>query len=117
MQLWQIIIQIGKAYNFRLTEFEIMTKNGPLRESIYSHFIEGFDIHSLNIRRKEEKKHNTENPRRVIAQDKNFIQRLFAMMTKMSNEPRIIHEIISLMEILPVNLNLKKQLTNQILSI
>lgn len=32
MQIWQVIIQISKAFRFRLSEFQIITRNGPLGE-------------------------------------------------------------------------------------
>ena len=36
MQIWQVIIQIARAFKFRLSEFQIITRNGPLGEKIYS---------------------------------------------------------------------------------
>ena len=30
MQIWQIVVQISRAFNLRISEFEIVTKKGPL---------------------------------------------------------------------------------------
>ena len=35
MQIWQIVVQISRAFNLRISEFEIVTKKGPLDQSIY----------------------------------------------------------------------------------
>jgi hypothetical protein len=36
MQIWQLIIQIGKKFGMRVNEFEIITNSGPLSDKIYS---------------------------------------------------------------------------------
>ena len=73
-------------------------------------------INGLTIERKDEKALNTENPRRVIAQNKEFIQRLISSIGT-GSDAKTKAEIISLFECLPVNLSLKKELINQISSI
>ena len=49
MVIWQVIIQIAKAYRFRLSEFQIITRNGPLSDHIYSHPVSQYVIKNVTI--------------------------------------------------------------------
>jgi len=53
MQIWQLIIQIGKKFGMRVNEFEIITNSGPLGDKIYNQKIYQYDIPYLNIQRKD----------------------------------------------------------------
>ena len=44
MRIWQLIIQIAKAYGFRRSDFRIVTNNGPLDMSIYTDLISSYVI-------------------------------------------------------------------------
>ena len=74
MQIWQIVVQISRAFNLRISEFEIVTKKGPLDQSIYYDAVSAYVIKQLQISRIDEKKLNNENPRRLIGQDKQFLR-------------------------------------------
>ena len=49
MQIWQVIIQIARAYKFRLSEFQIITRNGPLGEQIYKDAVNQYVIKQITI--------------------------------------------------------------------
>ena len=44
MQIWQIVVQISRAFNLRISEFEIVTKKGPLDQSIYYDAVSAYVI-------------------------------------------------------------------------
>ena len=74
MQIWQIVVQISRTFGLRISEFEIVTNSGPLAQSIYYDAVSAYVIKKLQIKRVDEQKLNQENPRRVIGQDKLFLQ-------------------------------------------
>jgi superfamily II helicase len=80
MRIWQLIIQISKIFKMRCSEFRIVTNNGPLSESIYNDPISTYIITSVKIKRIEEKVLDKENPRRLIAQNKPFLQKMLNSM-------------------------------------
>lgn len=47
---------------------------GPLNKSIYDHKVIDYNIAQLQIMRVEDKVLNAENPRRIIGQDKLFLE-------------------------------------------
>ena len=47
MQIWQIVVQISRAFNLRISEFEIVTKKGPLDQSIYFDAVSAYVIKQL----------------------------------------------------------------------
>jgi len=59
-------VQISRAFNLRITEFQIVTKKGPLDQSIYYDAVSAYVIKNLQIMRIDEQKLNNENPRRLI---------------------------------------------------
>jgi len=67
MRIWQLIIQIGKAYKMKCSEFRIDTNNGLLDTTIYNDLISVYNISSIRIKRIEEKILDKESPRRIIA--------------------------------------------------
>jgi len=69
MKIWQLIIQSGKAFNLRSSEFRIDTNNGPIEIQIYNDQISQYQIKSIKIKRIDEKVLDKENPRRLIAQN------------------------------------------------
>jgi hypothetical protein len=36
MEIWQLIIQIGKKFGMRVNEFEIITNSGALHDKVYN---------------------------------------------------------------------------------
>ena len=80
MQIWQIVVQISRAFNLRISEFEIVTKKGPLDQSIYYDAVSAYVIKQLQISRIDEQKLNNENPRRLIGQDKLFLTQLLNLL-------------------------------------
>ena len=73
-EIWQIVVQISKAFDLKISEFQIITKKGPLGQSVYDHKVRDYLIQQLQIMRVDEKTLNNENPRRIIGQDKIFIE-------------------------------------------
>lgn len=67
MEIWQLIIQISKAFKMRRSEFRIMTNNGALDTNIYKDLIGSYLIKTVKIKRVDEKIFEKENPRRLIA--------------------------------------------------
>lgn len=82
MRIWQLIIQIGKAFKLRLSEFRIDTNNGLLETTIYNDLISAYNISSLRIKRIDEKILDKESPRRIIAQNSNLIAKMLNSITK-----------------------------------
>ena len=56
-----------------MSEFQIITKKGPLDQGIYYDAVSAYHIKQLQIMRVDEAKLNAENPRRVMSQDKLFV--------------------------------------------
>lgn len=67
MKIWQLIIQIGKAFRMRSSEFRIDTSSGPIEITIYNDLISTYQIKTLRIKRLDDKVLDKENPRRLIA--------------------------------------------------
>ena len=114
MQIWQVIIQIARAFRFRLSEFQIITRNGPLGEQIYSDTVSQYVIKNITIQRVEDKSFNQENPRRIIGQDKSFVQKLVNLLIQTADIEIVSREIIQLIENLPVNVEMKNDLADRI---
>ena len=57
--------------------------------------------------RVDEKTLNNENPRRIIGQDKIFIEQLLSLLVQMQDAEKVQSEIVSLLEELPVNRELQ----------
>ena len=87
-----------------------MTKKGPLDQSIYYDAVSAYHIKQLQIMRVDEAKLNSENPRRVMSQDKLFIQQLLDLLQQLCDHEKVAREIISLLEEIPVNLEMQGQL-------
>jgi len=111
--IWQIILQISKKFGLRVSEFVIMTKNGPLSERVYNEQVARYEISSLNIQRKDIKEMNEQNPRRVISQNQDFVKCLISMLIG-SDGFNFKNEIINLIESMPVNTILKNDCMMQI---
>ena len=62
----------------------------------------------------DEKTFNQENPRRIIGQDKSFVQKLVNLLIQMSDIEIVSREIIQLIESLPINVEMKNDLTERI---
>lgn len=82
MRIWQLIIQIGKAFKLKLSEFRIDTNNGLLETTIYSDLISTYNITSLRIRRIDDKLLDKESPRRIIAQNSSLIAKMLDSITR-----------------------------------
>lgn len=67
MKIWQLIIQIAKAFKMRASEFRIETSSGPLDTKVYNELISAYNISSIRIKRIDEKVLDRELPRRIIA--------------------------------------------------
>ena len=67
MQIWQIVVQISRFFGLRISEFQIITKKGPLDQSIYYDKVSSYVIKQLQIMRVDESKLAGENPRRLIS--------------------------------------------------
>ena len=80
-QLWQIIIQIGKAFKMKCSEFRISTNSGLLDTSIYSDLISAYRIETIIIKRFDEKILDKELPRRSIAQNSQVISKILDLIT------------------------------------
>ena len=103
MQIWQIVVQISRCFGLRISEFQIITKKGPLDQSIYYDAVSAYVIKQLQIMRVDEAKLNAENPRRIIGHDKLFLQQLLALLAQVGDQERIAREVIALLDELPVN--------------
>lgn len=90
----------------RVSEFRIITKNGPIDEKIYYDEVGAYTIKNLQISKLDEKVLNQENPRRIVGQDKVFLEKLILLLER-GLEERVQREIISLITVLPVNKELK----------
>ena len=107
MQIWQIVVQISRCFGLRISEFQIITKKGPLDQSIYYDAVSAYVIKQLQIMRVDEAKLNAENPRRIIGQDKLFLQQLLSLLAQVGDQERIAREVIALLDELPVNLEMQ----------
>ena len=67
--------------------------------------------------RVDEKTLNNENPRRIIGQDKIFIEQLLSLLVQMQDAEKIQSEIVSLLEELPVNKELQAAFNQRIQTI
>lgn len=67
--------------------------------------------------RVDEKTLNNENPRRIIGQDKIFIEQLLSLLVQMQDAEKVQSEIVSLLEELPVNRELQAAFYQRIQSI
>ena len=74
-------------------------------------------IQQLQIMRVDEKTLNNENPRRIIGQDKIFIEQLLSLLVQMQDAEKIQSEIVSLLEELPVNKELQAAFNQRIQTI
>ena len=101
-------------YGLRISEFQIITKKGPLDQSIYYDGVSSYVIKHLQISRVDEQKLNNENPRRIIGQDKLFVRQLLDLLVKISAHENVAREMISLIEELPVNLEMQAAFNQQI---
>jgi len=43
-QIWQIVVQISRAFNLKISEFKIMTKKGHLGTNIYYDAVSAYVI-------------------------------------------------------------------------
>jgi len=84
-QIWQIVVQISRAFNLKISEFEIMTKKGSLQTSIYYDAVSAYVIKQLQIMRVKDSNLEKENPRRIIGGDKLFLQQLLELLVQMSD--------------------------------
>ena len=75
-KFWQIVLQIGKKFKMRPSEFKILAKSGTIDERIYNDDIGNYIIKNLQIEKLDEKRLLNENPRRIIGQDKVFCDKL-----------------------------------------
>lgn len=91
----------------RRSEFRIMTNNGALDTGIYKDLIGAYVIKNIKIQRIDEKIFDKENPRRLIAQNRAFIQKIIDSMSikqaKQQINEEIIKESLALIEDIPVN--------------
>ena len=47
MYIWQIVVQISRIFNLRISEFQIVTKKGALDQSIYYDTVSAYVIKQL----------------------------------------------------------------------
>ena len=84
-----------------------MTNNGALDTGIYKDLIGAYVIKNIKIQRIDEKIFDKENPRRLIAQNRAFIQKIIDSMSfkqaKQQINEEIIKESLALIEDIPVN--------------
>jgi len=84
-----------------------MTNNGALDTGIYKDLIGTYVIKNIKIQRIDEKIFDKENPRRLIAQNRAFIQKIIDSMSfkqaKQQINEEIIKESLALIEDIPVN--------------
>lgn len=84
-----------------------MTNNGALDTVIYKDLIGAYVIKNIKIQRIDEKIFDKENPRRLIAQNRAFIQKIIDSMSikqaKQQINEEIIKESLALIEDIPVN--------------
>jgi response regulator of citrate/malate metabolism len=84
-----------------------MTNNGALDTGIYKDLIGAYVIKNIKIQRIDDKIFDKENPRRLIAQNRAFIQKIIDSMSikqaKQQINEEIIKESLALIEDIPVN--------------
>jgi hypothetical protein len=111
--IWQLMIQIGKKFNMRITEFDIISKSGTVSRAIFDNPVGQYNLTTMSIVRQDIKILNSEHPRRVMAQNVDFIKCLIQMLTS-GDQLWFKNEVLNLIESLPVNLKLKNDFVLQI---
>lgn len=89
----------------KLSEFFIKTKQGPLEDNIYDEQVSEYKIEKLHISRIPTEEMEKEFPRFLIGYNSEYL-RLFLDLLKTSKE-ECKREILTLLEILPINLEAK----------
>jgi hypothetical protein len=91
-----------------------MTKKGSLQTSIYYDAVSAYVIKTLQIMRVKDSDLEKANPRRIIGGDKLFLQQLLELLVQMSDQEKVQREIISLLEELPINGEMKAAFNQQV---
>lgn len=89
MKIWQLIIQIAKAFRMRASEFRIDTNNGLLDIAVYNDLISAYNISAIRIKRVDEKVLDRESPRRIVAQNPQLLTKMLDNIT-----PKKGHEVL-----------------------
>jgi hypothetical protein len=113
-KLWQVKRKMATAYKLRLSEFYIKTKNGALEESAYDEQVKEYKIEQLHINRYTREEMEREFPRYLIGYNKEYLMTFLDLLKEGNEECK--REVLSLLEILPVNLEYKLHVNEVVLT-
>lgn len=111
-KLWQLKKKMANAFKLRLSEFYIRTKQGPLDDNIYDDQIKEYSIQQVHIQRVTLEEMEKDFPRYLIGYNQDYLK-LFVELLQCGNEV-CIREVLSLLEALPMNFDMKDYLREQI---
>ena len=113
-KLMQVKRKMANHFKMRLSEFYIKTKQGPLDESVYEEQLKEYKIEQLYIMRISLEEMEKEFPRYLIGYNSDYLN-VFLELLK-SGKEECKREVLSLLEVLPINLDVKLYVRDFIMS-
>lgn len=104
-KLWQVRRKMATAYKIKMSELYIKTKQGRLDEEIYDEQLKVYKIDQLHVGRVPREEMEKEFPRYIIGNNRKYLN-LFLELFKVGRED-IKREVLSLLDILPINSDLR----------
>lgn len=114
-KLWQLKVKMANAFKLRLSEFYIKTRQGPLDEQYYDELVKDYKIESLFINRVPTETIEKEFPRYLIGYNSEYLGLFLELLETGKEECK--REVLSLLEILPINVDYKIYLKDHILKL
>ena len=105
---------MANAFKMKLSEFYIKTKSGPLNDESYDEQVSEYKIEKIHIQRVNPEEMEKEFPRYIIGYNKDHLNMLLELFKNGKEESR--REVLNLLEILPINLDLRIQMRDHIIT-
>lgn len=105
---------MANAFRMKLSEFYIKTKQGPLDDEAFDEQLSEYKIEKIHIQRVNPEEMEKEFPRYIIGYNKDHLNILLELFKNGKEESR--REVLNLLEILPINLDLRIQMRDHIIN-
>lgn len=109
---WELMRQCGELLDLKLSEFYIFTKQGPLPDHIYNHYMKDYDLTQVQFERVPQDRMEKEFPSYVIGYHRECLDVFLEVLS--NRDDAITNEVISLIELLQINPKIKNYLNDKI---
>ncbi len=109
-KFWELMRKCSQVFNLKLSEFHILTKQGPLPERVYNDYMKDYDLKEVTLERVPLELMEKDFPSYVIGYHHADV---FLDVLRVHDDA-ITNEAVSLIELLQINPKVKAQLSGGI---